>query len=180
MWAGSLFAQQRISEQIGNVVTTSETGQGIAITCNNARVLIQPYTDQMVRVRVVKNDFGPDFSYAVNITPAATFSRVADNDETATYSTTKIRVVVHKKPFYLSFYNQKGELVNADDSLLRISWMGTEVTNYKKLFADEKFIGLGEKTGGLNRRGNAYQNWNSDAPGYGLYQDPLYATIPFT
>ncbi|HOK51497.1 MAG TPA: glycoside hydrolase family 31 protein [Bacteroidales bacterium] len=179
LWAVGVFAQQRISEQIGGVESVSVTERGVSITCSNARAIIQPYTDQIVRVRVVKNEFGPDFSYAVNMAPMATFTQVSDNDQEVVFSTSKVRLVVHKKPFYLSFYNQKGELINADDSLLRISWMGTEVTNYKKLFPDEKFIGLGEKTGGLNRRGSSYQNWNSDVPGYGLYQDPLYATIPF-
>jgi len=47
------------------------------------------------------------------------------------------------------------------------------------MFPDEKFIGLGEKTGPLNRRGNAYVNWNMDIPAYSYRQDPLYVTIPF-
>ena len=43
-----------------------------------------------------------------------------------------------------------------------ISWIGTEVTAYKQLQPNEKFLGLGEKTGNLNRAGNAYTNWNTD------------------
>ncbi|MCX7985393.1 MAG: DUF4968 domain-containing protein, partial [Bacteroidales bacterium] len=178
-WSLGLFAQPRLSEQIGNVTNVSETAKGITIKCSNAQVMILPYSENIVRVRVVKENFGPDFSYAVNVSPSSSFSKLSDDKNTVVYATSKVKVVVNKTPFYLSFYNQKGELVNADDSLLRISWMGTEVTNYKKLFADEKFIGLGEKTGGLNRRGNSYQHWNSDVPGYTLHQDPLYATIPF-
>ncbi|MFM8433445.1 MAG: TIM-barrel domain-containing protein, partial [Bacteroidota bacterium] len=58
-------------------------------------------------------------------------------------------------------------------------WLGDEVTTYKSLFPDERFIGLGEKTGNLDRRGNGYENWNTDAFGYGTGTDPIYSTIPF-
>ncbi len=44
---------------------------------------------------------------------------------------------------------------------------------------EDKYIGLGEKTGPVNRKGNAYTMWNSDVPAYGLEQDPLYVSIPF-
>ena len=53
------------------------------------------------------------------------------------------------------------------------------MTTYKKLQPGERFIGLGEKTGNLDRAGNAYTNWNSDVYGYSVSQDPLYSTIPF-
>ncbi|MEZ4340981.1 MAG: glycoside hydrolase family 31 protein, partial [Sandaracinaceae bacterium] len=48
----------------------------------------------------------------------------------------------------------------------------------------EPFYGLGEKTGGLDRRGRRWTFWNTDAydPAFGGYrpdQDPLYASIPF-
>ena len=43
----------------------------------------------------------------------------------------------------------------------------------------ERFIGLGEKTGNLDRKGNGYTNWNTDAFGYRTDQDPIYSTIPF-
>jgi alpha-glucosidase len=53
------------------------------------------------------------------------------------------------------------------------------VTTHKRVLPDERFIGLGEKSGGLNRRGVAYQNWNTDAFGYGGSSDPLYGSHPF-
>ena len=55
-----------------------------------------------------------------------------------------------------------------------VRWRGQRLGPYswaeilKKLHAGEKFIGLGEKTGGLNRRGQFYQHWNSDVPAYAL------------
>jgi alpha-glucosidase len=69
--------------------------------------------------------------------------------------------------------------LNTDEKALGTSWFGNQVSCYKALQPGEKFIGLGEKTGGINRRGNFYRNWNSDVPGYAINADPLYSTIPF-
>ncbi len=45
---------------------------------------------------------------------------------------------------------------------------------------EERFYGLGEKTGtSLNRRGRTWTFWNSDHPAYGAQTDPLYASVPF-
>jgi len=44
---------------------------------------------------------------------------------------------------------------------------------------EEVFLGLGEKTGKLNKRGDSYLFWNSDTPGYPTDHDPLYQSIPF-
>ncbi len=48
----------------------------------------------------------------------------------------------------------------------------------------DRVYGLGERTGGLDRRGRAWTFWNTDAydPAYGGWkpdQDPLYQSIPF-
>ncbi|MGN6509047.1 MAG: TIM-barrel domain-containing protein, partial [Chitinophaga sp.] len=59
------------------------------------------------------------------------------------------------------------------------SWIGDEVTTYKTMQEGERFIGLGEKTGNLDRKGSSYTNWNTDAYGYTVTQDPIYSTIPF-
>jgi alpha-glucosidase len=62
---------------------------------------------------------------------------------------------------------------------LQHSWVGEEVSVYKHMQADERFIGLGEKTGNLDRRGEGYTNWNYDAYGYATNRDPIYSSIPF-
>ena len=59
------------------------------------------------------------------------------------------------------------------------SWIGDQVTAYKKLQEGERFIGLGEKTGPLDRKGSGYQNWNTDAYAYNSGTDPLYCSMPF-
>jgi len=71
-------------------------------------------------------------------------------------------MLVHKTPFSLAFLTKDGRVINEDEKGLGTSWQDGQVTAYKKLQKDERFIGLGEKTGPLDRAGNAYTNWNSD------------------
>lgn len=105
--------------------------------------------------------------------------------------------------FFVDFYRPDGELLCADDRQGRIFTAqisqqyfaflkaeGHEVpeaNNFhypvevvKKMDGDEKFYGLGDKTGFLNKRNYEYENWNSDIPqahteGYRA----LYKSIPF-
>lgn len=50
----------------------------------------------------------------------------------------------------------------------------------KKIFGDEKFYGLGDKTGHLNKRGYSYEMWNTDDPSPHVESHKsLYKSIPF-
>lgn len=50
----------------------------------------------------------------------------------------------------------------------------------KELFGDEKFYGLGDKTGHLNKRGYEYEMWNTDDPSPHVESHKsLYKSIPF-
>lgn len=50
----------------------------------------------------------------------------------------------------------------------------------KRMFGDEKFYGLGDKTGYLNKRGYYYEMWNTDDPSPHVESHKsLYKSIPF-
>ncbi len=94
-------------------------------------------------------------------------------------STSALKLRISKSPLRFNFYTADGKALSKDDSRFGVNWQGTRVINYRKLYKDEKFIGLGEKTGDLNRRGSSYVNWNSDVPDHNPKSDPLYETFPF-
>ncbi|MBI3232456.1 MAG: glycoside hydrolase family 31, partial [Bacteroidetes bacterium] len=95
-------------------------------------------------------------------------------DKNIELKTDSIKLEITKNPVRFKLYNSKNQLLNEDEAAFGTSWIGEEVTTYKKMQPDEKFIGLGEKTGGLNRRGEGYTNWNTDNFAYATNADPIY------
>jgi alpha-glucosidase len=100
-------------------------------------------------------------------------------DDAIEIHTTELKLRIHKSPLRFSFYTPGGQLLSSDDERFGTIWQGESASNYRKLFRDERFIGLGEKTGNLDRRGSNYVNWNTDAVDYNVKSDPLYKSIPF-
>jgi alpha-glucosidase len=175
------FSQSgRLSEQIGNVKKVTTLPHGVSFQISDAYAEITAYNPTTVRVRITKQQPAKDFSFAIDdLSSRYNFKNVSTEGNKKILMTDSLKVIVNTQPFRVSFYNLKNEFLCGDDESLGISWWGNEVSCYRKLNSDEKFIGLGEKTGGINRRGHYYRNWNSDIPAYALDQDPLYATIPF-
>ena len=164
----------------GDVRQVTVQGNQLNIATTNAYVRIQVYSPSIIRVRMANRPLGDDFSYAVIADPAGTLlPEPVQTDSEIRLQTDSLRLVIGKKPFGIRFYTPDGRLINGDEPGLGTSWIGTEVTTYKHMEEGERFIGLGEKTGNLDRRGSAYTHWNSDVYGYTIAQDPLYSTIPF-
>jgi alpha-glucosidase len=173
------YSDQEKAITLGNIKSIMKTDHGIEIVLENAKIQILCYSPRIIRFRMAGDQFAPDFSYAVIQSPLAYFKTINENRDSILVQTDSLNIVMYKKPFRIKFMNQRGEILSEDYHNMSYSWLGTEVTCYRKLFDDEKFIGLGEKNGPLNRRGNSYENWNTDIPSYSDKEDPLYQSIPF-
>jgi alpha-glucosidase len=163
----------------GNLETVTIGEQNISFKTTNAYGNVAVYSPSIIRVRLDKQLLGADFSYAVVGTPQKTKTNITQTAEEIDIVTDSVKAVIKKNPFSIAFFTPDGKLINEDEPGLTTSWAGQSVTTYKKMQDDEHFIGLGEKTGGLDRRGSGYTNWNSDVYGYSVTQDPLYSSIPF-
>lgn len=173
------FTQGSLSRSLGNLTNFSREGQRLLLNTDYGRAELTVYEPGIIRIRIVKDDFRKDFSYAVVAGPGNAGYTLEETQERLVVRTEALRLDISRNPVRFSFYNPGGSLLNADDPAFGTAWIGTEVTTYKQLLDGERFIGLGEKTGNLDRRGSAYDNWNTDNPRYGPNDDPLYVTIPF-
>ena len=115
--------------------------------------------------------------------PAWQLTREGD---TLTIATRQLRVIVHQ-PLWLewSYRDEAGEwqpLANdRPTSAYLANAHGDGVAHYLSRRKDERFYGLGEKAGDLQRTGKRYEMRNLDAMGYNAVStDPLYKHIPFT
>lgn len=163
----------------GKVTAVSIQPQEIKITTQHGFAVITAYSPSIIRVRIDKKPLAKDFSYAVISRPLAFKPRISQNADEIKLETDSLIAVISKNPFAVTFTTPDGHLINTDEKGLGTSWIGEEVTTYKTMQEGERFIGLGEKTGNLDRKGSSYTNWNTDAFGYTVSQDPIYSTIPF-
>lgn len=77
----------------------------------------------------------------------------------------------------LTLFDHAGNIVQQDAEPLE--FRGKQYRIAKIMPADEHYFGLGDKTGGFDRREQAFRMWNSDAYGWQESTDPLYKSIPF-
>lgn len=165
--------------QIGNVEATSVDQNVIHLKTQNAFIEIIPYSQNIIRFRIDKKPLKKDFSYAVTAKPESIKANISQEGNEIKISTASINCVIQKKPFSVAIYTKDGKVINEDAKGFTTSWADNSVTTYKKMQNGERFIGLGEKSGNLDRKGNAYTNWNTDAAGYDNGTDPLYSDVPF-
>lgn len=104
---------------------------------------------------------------------------VENNDRTLEIFTNALRIRIDKSPFRLQFFDKYQKLIVSDYGDQGHVADSGFVASRKTIRRDEKFFGLGEKAGSINRRGNTYKMWNSDKPCYSVSEDPLYKSIPF-
>lgn len=169
----------RLNQNSGQLLHWKKESFGISGTTEQGKFLVNLYHDSVIRIQITREDFFEDFSYSVIASPSAIQWEIADANDVIRIMTRKLVLIIHKNPLSFHFQNHQGETINQDDEAFGTSWIGEQVTTYKKLQEDERFIGLGEKTGPLDRKGFGYTNWNTDNFGYTSGSDPLYCSIPF-
>ena len=167
-------------QSVGNLTSIKQTPDGIEIIAANAQIRVTVYTPEIFRIEAAKPRHSfEDFSYAVIAEPRENIFSFKENENAVRVSTSACVLEIDKNPVRVFLRNHSGDSICEDDAAFGMGWLGSEPYCFKKLQDNEKFFGLGEKTGRLNRRGHAFNNWNTDFFGYSVNADPLYASIPF-
>jgi alpha-glucosidase len=153
---------------------------GIAVRAAGVREQITALRDDVLRVRIVRGSGLPeDASWAV--LPAARTSSIKVTPETASSSagfrTSALRVVIDRKTLRMTILDSGGKVLNEDARPPEFHEAAFRV--YKTMPVDEHYFGLGDKTGPLDRRNQAFSLWNTDAYRFQESTDPIYKSIPF-
>ncbi len=168
-----------LSKRLGNLQSIQKTDSGVIGKTDTGNFRIRFFSDAVAQVTIIAGDDFEDFSYTVKAQPAASGLTIEENQASLVLQTSALTLTIQRQPVSFQFSNRDGTVLNEDDPGLGTSWIGEQVTAYKRLQDGERFIGLGEKTGPLDRKGNGYQNWNTDAYAYHAGTDPLYCSMPF-
>ncbi len=148
---------------------------GLTVTSSGVTLEVTALRDDVLRVRMWRGDAVPeDASWAV--LPSSRISRVGVVSEAHGFRTNKLRVSVDEQ-LRLTIADLKGNILQKDAAPAQ--WDGTRFTVSEQQTREDHFFGLGDKPGPLDRAGEAFTMWNTDAFGWQESTDPIYKSIPF-
>jgi alpha-glucosidase len=167
---------------LGNLRSFEHTPSGVTLGCApEARLALRFLTPTMVRVTLTRHGREePPLEHAIVKTRWAPVAvRVTEDARRLTLRSDSVTLVVHRRPCRLDLLDARGGSIAEHDSTMGIGWEGDEVRAWYRIADDERFFGLGEKTGDQDKRGKEWVLWNSDNFAYDVEHDPLYQSIPF-
>lgn len=173
------ISSSKLSNSLGDIKHFDVVQNGIKCLLDNAFLDITIYNQNVINVCIRTNELKDSNPYSVISQPTSENFEVSDTGEAIVICTGHFSLEITKSPARLTFKTKEGKIINQDEPGFGTSFIGEQLTTYKKLQEGERFIGLGEKTGPLDRRGSGYQHWNTDHFGYGPEADPLYCSTPF-
>lgn len=176
----TLFAQLK---NIGKIVSSKKIAGGIQGKTATAIFDVHAYNDNVIRVRVSKEKAFHNFSYALVDNNIPSFNAaVTENGNTIFISTNAINVEIEKRPsFRIIFKNKNGTVINEDvkGDCFGTAFIGDKVSVYKKMQGGERFVGMGEALGSLDKRGTGITLNNTDTYKYGDPRLSMYVSVPF-
>src|SRR5690348_2672202 len=172
------------SNNVGKIISYKIIPGGIEGKTENALFSIHAYNDHIIRVRFTKEKKFRNFSYALssNEIPVYDSVKIEENNSNIVLSTKAIIAVIEKSPcFRIIFKNKNNEIINedVDGKSFGTSFIENKPVVYKKIQDSERYVGLGEALGNLDRRGSGITLNNTDTYKYGDPRLPMYSSIPF-
>jgi alpha-glucosidase len=155
--------------------TIGAQDDGMVVRQGSLRIRVRALTDDILRVTMgAAGTLPEDASWAV---PAGVRARHVHVQASPTgFATRTLRVDVRDGRLVVS--DLAGKVISAD-AIDPVKVDGHAFTLRKQMPQAEHYFGLGDKTGGLDRRGKSFVDWNTDAFGFGSADDPIYKSIPF-
>jgi alpha-glucosidase len=164
-----LFAMAALSQQI------TPAPSGLTASADGVTLQVTALRDDILRVQMWRGDAVPeDASWAV-LSQART-SRVPVTAEARGFTTKALRVSVDDH-LLLTVADLQGNILQRDAA--PVLWDGTRFNVSKERSFSDHFFGLGDKPGPLDRAGQSFTMWNTDAFGWQESTDPIYKCIPF-
>ena len=148
---------------------------GLTAVADGVSLQVNALRDDVLRVRMWKGDAVPeDASWAV-LADART-SSVPVTADARGFSTKALRVTVDDH-LLLTVSDLQGNILQKDAA--PVLWDGARFNVRKQRSFSDHFFGLGDKPGPLDRGGQSFTMWNTDAFGWQESTDPIYKTVPF-
>ncbi len=177
--ASTLSAQSAVCG-LGRVKHLYKLPNGFRIRASHGVEEITALRPDVLRVRISANSRLPeDASWAV-VPEAHKSTAPATTDNTGkniTLHTAAITAELSRADLILTVQDTTGRTILHDAR--PACFIGHSFGISETMPSDEHYFALGDKTGTLDRRGQAFELWNTDAYRFQESTDPIYKAIPF-
>ena len=153
---------------------------GMEVRSGELHERITALRQDVLRIRVWRGSQVPeDASWAVpaSVRHASCAVTPVNAADRYGFRTPALEVEMDPATLELTVRDAAGNVLQKDDR--PIGWDGDGFRIYKTMPLDEHYFGLGDKTGPLDRRNEAFALWNTDAYRFQESTDPLYKSIPY-
>ncbi len=169
---------------VGKVMSWHREKGGVKGKAERANFEVIAFSPNIIRVRVSKNATFRNFSYTLEMDSIHPFAevKVTESKNLITLNTPAIIAEITTSPaLAVTFKNLAGAIINQDvqGNGFGTTFIGDKVSIYKKLQEGERFVGLGEVLGNLDKRGMGFALNNTDTYKYGDARLPMYGSFPF-
>jgi len=180
--------QEQTEEEFypGGIISWKQKKGKLKIYAQNSTLELSIISEKILKFRYANDSyFEDDFSYAID--PEYELGNTNYNFEVHEKSliikTDLLDCIIQKSDATIKILDKKGKVLIEDEK--GYHWKderrfgGHVVISTLKSSKENKYYGLGDKTGRLNLNGTRRELWGTDCYGYGNETDPVYKNIPF-
>jgi alpha-glucosidase len=188
---------------LGDVGFVEKTSQGVLLGVGEEKFRADVICPDVLRLKISQSgqfDENPTFAASFRMPDPPPFT-VTEDEASITVRTDRMRLVVTRRPFMLAAYRTDGTVIFEDhhDATGSLGYrrLNDTFVVMRRIAPHDSMYGLGQKTGGFDRRGRKWILWNTDVlspdairsqrlddadarhNGKRTSFDPYYTSIPF-
>ncbi|MES1177489.1 MAG: glycoside hydrolase family 31 protein [Myxococcales bacterium] len=139
--------------------------------------VLQPGVARVLLTRAADTRVPQSFAVTADRQTTSAPYQVEEHEGIVVVRTAELSVRIVKQPLSVALLDPQGTVLSEQSA--PVLWSDPGWSAAWRLHADEQVYGLGDKVRGFDRRGQAFELWNSDAYGWKPDADPLYKALPF-
>ncbi|MBI3194438.1 MAG: DUF4968 domain-containing protein [Ignavibacteriae bacterium] len=166
---------------LGNYISTLSYDSVIILNTETSAVRLIFYQPDIVRIDLLPTPTTqPDSSFVVIQNPSISFSiNVGGSDSSIEISTSSLKIICQLQPLRFSFYNSSNKLLLSEPFSGGLATHGDKRIARFNLLSGDHFYGTGERGTQLDKRGLAFDSYNTAIGGYQNALPNMNANIPF-
>lgn len=181
------FQEQKEEEFYpGGIISWKQKKGRLKIYAQNSTLELKIISEKILKFRYANDGyFEDDFSYAIDpeFELGNTNYFFEAQEDALIIKTELLQCIIKKSDATIKILDKNGKILIEDEK--GYHWKderrfgGHVVISTLKSSKNNKYYGLGDKTGSLNLNGTRRELWGTDCYGYGNETDPVYKNIPF-